>query len=343
MTKNINNYTTEYVTLGHPDRLADYLAALIIDDVNSTDQWKGHAAVEVMLTSDTAVFGGEVTTSIDLSDEYLREKTAQAFREAGYIPREGWNADKDHPDYITFEDVLSGKYKIENHMTKQSPDIAKVTKSGYRFNDKGIFFGSFGKNSLAKKAKQYAQSSGDGLFKRSLTENALGSDIKVITTIDEKTKIPQVKCYSVPRLSSNFRKHGVIADTGLTGRKTAVNIHDDGEFRTAKLNGGGSMIKPFNAADLLLNLYARDLARFLSEGFFHGKNVTVALSCDIGDKLPTVDWVTVDGKCRVFAKTLAQQKVDTDEATVAFLVEKYSLFKPGKFAQMVKRNFSEDF
>ena len=335
----MSNFTTEYVTLGHPDRLADYLAALIIDDVNSTDQWKGHAAVEVMLTSDTVIFGGEVTTSINLSDEYLREKTAQAFKEAGYIPRQGWNADKEHPDYITFEDVLSGKYKIESHMTKQSPDIAKVTKSGSCFNDKGIFFGSFGKSSLAKKAKQYAQDIGDYLFKKSLTSNKLGSDIKVITTINEKTKKPQVKCFSIPRLSSSFRKHGVLADTGLTGRKTAVNIFDDGDIRTAKLNGGGSMVKPFNAADLLLNLYARDLAKYLSKRFYRGKNVTVALSCDIGDKLPTVDWVTVNGKCDDTAASLAEEK--SEEATVAFLVEKYRLFEPGVFAKMVKSNFLE--
>lgn len=49
---------SEYVSIAHPDRMADLLAAKIIDDVQSFD--KGHAAIEVLWTFNTVVVSGEV-------------------------------------------------------------------------------------------------------------------------------------------------------------------------------------------------------------------------------------------------------------------------------------------
>ena len=58
---------TEYVTIGHPDRIADLLAAKLIEAIQRKDQWNAHAAIEVLITGNKVVFSGEARTSLKLT------------------------------------------------------------------------------------------------------------------------------------------------------------------------------------------------------------------------------------------------------------------------------------
>lgn len=130
--------SSEFVSSGHPDRLCDNLAAIIIDDIQKKDGCKSHAAVEVFLTYNTVVFGGEVTTSLDIDIPYLKKVLRKGFNMSGYIPemRKFWTKS---------ECVLPGNLRIINKIKYQSPDIAigttdKGEDSGW--NDQGVYFSS---------------------------------------------------------------------------------------------------------------------------------------------------------------------------------------------------------
>ena len=64
--------SAEYVTIGHPDRMCDLLAAELIEKIQDKDKKKSHAAIEVFATKDTIIFGGEATTTLKINKKLLK-------------------------------------------------------------------------------------------------------------------------------------------------------------------------------------------------------------------------------------------------------------------------------
>lgn len=130
--------SSEAVSSGHPDRLADNLAAIVINDIQHQDGPESHAAVEVFITHDSVIFGGEVKTTLKITPKYLKGVVKRGFYMSGYAPamREFWSKD----EVLLAEDV-----KVVNKICAQSPDIAlgttdKGAESGW--NDQGVYFSS---------------------------------------------------------------------------------------------------------------------------------------------------------------------------------------------------------
>lgn len=130
--------SSEWVSLGHPDRLSDLIAAIIINDIQHKDGYSSHAAVEVFITHTHVVISGEVRTTLDINDDYLKKVVADAYRRAGYLP--------EMRKYWTKEEVMIAEdMQIINMLQAQSPDIAlgttdKADKGGW--NDVGVMFSS---------------------------------------------------------------------------------------------------------------------------------------------------------------------------------------------------------
>lgn len=128
--------STEVVSSGHPDRLADNCAAALIDRIQKKDGPNSHAAVEVAIANDKLIFSGEVTTSLDITQSLLREVAEEAYTKSGYIPA--------FRKYFTKSQcALLDDMEIYNFIHSQSPDIALGTTdqgvdSG--FNDQGVFY-----------------------------------------------------------------------------------------------------------------------------------------------------------------------------------------------------------
>ena len=76
--------TAEAVSLGHPDKIADYISSYILDRLIEQDPHTRYA-VEVMIKDNTVVLGGEVTTSAPLGD--LTDHVKSALSEIGYDER----------------------------------------------------------------------------------------------------------------------------------------------------------------------------------------------------------------------------------------------------------------
>lgn len=73
--------TAEAVSLGHPDKTADYISCYILDRMIEQDA-NVRYAVEVMIKDNTVVLGGEIKGNVDLSN--LEEFVKNALREIGY-------------------------------------------------------------------------------------------------------------------------------------------------------------------------------------------------------------------------------------------------------------------
>ncbi len=120
-------FTSESVSEGHPDKMADQVSDSILDAILEQDP-HGRVACETMLTTGLVMIGGEITTSAKVN-------YAQVARDA--IKRIGYDDSRKGFDYNTCG-VLVG-------LGTQSPDIAmgvKQTLSDEQgAGDQGLMFG----------------------------------------------------------------------------------------------------------------------------------------------------------------------------------------------------------
>lgn len=122
--KSVRLFTSECVSVGHPDKVCDYISDSILTEVLKNDK-NARVAVETFAYTDGLVIAGEVSTTAEVNYE---EVARRAIREIGYI----------HPD-VGFD---ADSVNIEVHIDPQSPDIAlgtndKVGGAG----DQGLMFG----------------------------------------------------------------------------------------------------------------------------------------------------------------------------------------------------------
>ena len=83
-------FTSESVTEGHPDKIADQISDAVLDEVMRQDPL-GRVACETLVTTGLAVVAGEITTTAQVNyDELVRE----TIRGVGYDRAKfGYDAD----------------------------------------------------------------------------------------------------------------------------------------------------------------------------------------------------------------------------------------------------------
>ena len=114
MENEIKLFTSEAVSIGHPDHVCDMISDSILDSCLSQDE-NSRVACETMVKDDNVILAGEITTKARINVEEIVEDT---IREIGY----------------TYQP------KVINFLQKQSPDIAQGVDIGGA-GDQGIMFG----------------------------------------------------------------------------------------------------------------------------------------------------------------------------------------------------------
>jgi S-adenosylmethionine synthetase len=115
-------FTSESVTEGHPDKIADQISDAVLDEVMRQDV-KGRVACETLVTTGLVVVAGEITTSAHVNyDEIARETV----RQVGY----------DNAEYGFDADTCAVVCTVK----RQSPDIAMGVDTGGA-GDQGLMFG----------------------------------------------------------------------------------------------------------------------------------------------------------------------------------------------------------
>ena len=121
-------FTSESVTEGHPDKIADQISDAILDEIITHDK-NGRVACETLVTTGMAVIAGEITTTCYVE---LPEIARQTIKEIGY------NDSSMGFDWETCAVITS--------INKQSSDIAQGVNGTGLFKeqgagDQGLMFG----------------------------------------------------------------------------------------------------------------------------------------------------------------------------------------------------------
>lgn len=259
--------TAEAVSIGHPDKIADYISSYILDRLIEQDPHTRYA-VEVMIKDNNVIMGGEVTTTATLGD--LTGLVIGAIAEIGYDERYSkiWGEYAINPAQI----------KVINMIGIQSADISMgVDNDGW--GDQGVFVGYACRGEgLINRELYLARKLNNALYERARKSDNLGLDIKTqITLNDDKIETAIV---AIPMLcdedlsdfvisvlgerpahiiingTGRYTYHGPVADCGITGRKLACDFYST----AAPIGGGSPWTKDPSKADLTLNVYARILA-----------------------------------------------------------------------------------
>ena len=262
--------TAEAVSLGHPDKTADFISSFILDKLIKQDAHTRYA-LEVMLKDNTIVCGGEITTNAKLDD--LNVWICEALAQIGY--------DEKYSNLWGDFAINPNKLNIINLIGKQSADINRgVEQNGW--GDQGVFVGYACQGAGNINAELYlARKLNSRLYDYAKTNLnlGLGLDIKTQITLNDNNEI-DTAIVAVPMLqdtdltdfvrqvlnqkinniiingTGRYTFHGPIADCGITGRKLACDFYST----AAPIGGGSPWTKDASKADLTLNLYARKLA-----------------------------------------------------------------------------------
>jgi len=115
-------FTSESVTEGHPDKIADQISDAVLDEVMRQDP-QGRVACETLVTTGLAVVAGEITTTAHVNYDQLVRET---IRGVGY----------DRAKYGYDSDTCAVMCTVK----RQSPDIAMGVDTGGA-GDQGLMFG----------------------------------------------------------------------------------------------------------------------------------------------------------------------------------------------------------
>lgn len=293
--KRTYRFTSESVTEGHPDKMADQISDAVLDEILRKDK-RARVACETFLTSSLALIAGEITTSTYVEIPRIVRET---IRDIGY----------DDPE-------LGFDYKscaVLTSIHEQSPDIAKgVEGTGMHqeqgAGDQGIMFG-YATNETKEMvpapilyAHRITQRLAEVRKKREL--DYLGPDGKSQVTMEYREGVPvfvpavvvaaqhkegithsRIKEDMIEKViravipaemlsdatefhvneTGSFVLGGPLADTGLTGRKVIVDTyggvgsHGGGSFSgkdPSKVDRSGSYFARYIAK----NIVASELA-----------------------------------------------------------------------------------
>lgn len=331
---------SEYVSPGHPDKVADYISEYILDRYLERDP-NVRYAVEVMIKGLSVYLAGEITSTVVFPPGTYLRFVKEALIEIGYTMdyAKSWGLDNViNPEGIT----------VYTNISAQSPEIGQgVNNDGW--GDQGIFFGYAEPDEeyMTPRSHSLAKDLCHMLYTQAKEEGIGGIDIKTEIILDEdgliEKLIAAVPCrndaeyeavmnsiedwlekwyetvpddskpdtFYYPEVilngTGNYVMHGPVADCGITGRKLVVDFYG-GELH---VGGGSPWTKDGSKADLTLNLFAREMARKYAKET--NQAVKVSVACCIGRS--EIDYVVettcgeeiTDGKMNVTPKELIRQ------------------------------------
>ena len=304
--------TSESVTKGHPDKVADLISDSILDEYLRKDK-NSRVAVETMLSNGKVTVAGQVSSNGQVDIEKVVRDT---------LKKVGYDDAENSMDY--------SECKIEINITKQSEDIALGVDDGGA-GDQGIIFGYATDETeeympypiilahkLSKKIDEvrennvlpYLKSDGkvqvtveyvndmpiriDTILisvqhskeveliqlQKEILENV------ILETVDPEMLDIETKFYINP--TGRFVIGGAIADTGLTGRKIIVDTyggiarHGGGAFSGkdgTKVDRSGAYMLRHIAKNVVANGLARRCEIQMSYGIGINKPISLYIDC----------------------------------------------------------------
>lgn len=239
-------FTSEVVSPGHPDKVADIIADSIVDTHIIHDK-NARVASEVFVAGKNVVIGGEIKSTLKLSDKEYEKLVKKALIKIGYDGQGKFSKQQClHPDDV----------KVKVLLNQQSPDISQgVDQDSGEIGagDQGIMFGYACDETadFMPSAITYARMLADKVYHFALSHShKLGVDIKTQVTMDYGSKenfeickpqkihtivvsAPSVEDMAIDEVRELIK--GLIDDTGLPTnlydpKTTIIHINPTGRY-----------------------------------------------------------------------------------------------------------------
>lgn len=340
-------FTSESVTEGHPDKIADQISDAVLDAV-LTDDREARVACETLVTTGLVVIAGEITTTAHVEFAKVARET---IRDIGYT-RAKYGFDCDTCSVLTSID-------------RQSPDIAMGVDTGGA-GDQGLMFG-FACNetpelmplpiqlahklanrlSAVRKSGELSYLRPDGKSQVSV-EYRDGRPFRIAAIVISSQHDPQVSSQELkqeiqnnvitpiipPELMDRDTKYhinptgrfvtgGPQGDAGLTGRKIIVDTY--GGY--APHGGGAFSGKDPTKVDRSAAYMARYIAKnIVSAGL--AERCLVQLAYAIGIEEPVSVLVDTGGTNRIEEKLIAQLTREHFDLTPRGIIKSLNLRRP---------------
>ena len=209
--------SSEYCTVGHPDRTCDYIASYILDRHLERDK-HSRVALEVQLKDNFCTVSGEVTSQANFTPDEIASFCREALEEIGYT--------KEYQERFGRDNVIStGDLDVVTHISNQSGDIAQgVNADGW--GDQGIFFG------LAVDDPETGYLPKDYFLARKLAQEIAGKfgglDVKTLVTLENDRPI---ECYiAIPLLPQDVQSPIRLVAERIVGKEVDVIINGTGRY-----------------------------------------------------------------------------------------------------------------
>jgi len=342
--------TSESVTEGHPDKVCDQISDAVLDAFLTRDK-DARVAVETMVSKNTVVIAGEITSTAEVD---VTATARAVIRQIGYTEAgQGFDADS---------------CLILTNINRQSPDIALGVGSGGEIGggDQGIMYGYACREapgympltcylshqlamSLAKARKEKIipwlypdgkaqvtmkyDDNGKPQYLSSIVVSAQHEDIdmgylrdEIMTyvieeAIDRKWFSPHTTIHINP--TGRFVIGGPAGDTGLTGRKIMVDTYGG-----AGRHGGGA----FSGKDATkVDRTAAYMARYAAKNIVAAglaERCEVAVAYVIGQKEPEMVTVDTFGTERLPVLAINQVLNEVFSFRVSDMIETLDLQRP---------------
>ncbi len=337
-------FTSESVTEGHPDKVADAISDSVLDAALRLDPM-ARVACETFVTTGVAIVGGEVRIDGVLDIEDIVRETIQRI---GYVDIES--------------DFDAASVDVQNRIHEQSPDIADGVDRELGAGDQGLMFGFAVRETDSlmpmpiSLAHRLAERLADARKKEELdylrpdgktqvmvryegdrpvsvekilisTHHAPGQDQHTMRTDVFETVVrdvipPDMLPADVDFIfnpSGNFEIGGPVADTGLTGRKIIVDTY--GGY--ARHGGGAFSGKDATKVDRSAAYAARWAAKNLVAAGVADR-LEIQLSYAIGMTEPF----------SIFVETFGTEKIDPRE--IERIVRQVFDFRPAAIIETLR-------
>jgi S-adenosylmethionine synthetase len=349
-----HDFTSESVSEGHPDKVADQISDAVLDAYLSKDPL-AKVACETLITHGVVILAGEVSSKHRLSDRDLHDIVCGVIRDIGYT-----------------EDALGfncTRFEFQNHLHRQSGNIGKAVEHSngtLGAGDQGLMFGHAVAETdelmplpitLAHRLVQrQAEVRRSGIWswlgpdaKSQVTVRYCGDnpacvtgvvlstqhlpgveDAEISETVIEhiiKPTIPErllkERCTVLVNPSGRFEIGGPKADTGLTGRKIIVDTYGG----SCPHGGGAFSGKDPTKVDRSAAYMARYLAKNIVAAGLAAK-CTIQLSYAIGKADPTSFYVDLPGTGRVDEVKVEAAVRDMVDLTPLGIISRLDLRRP---------------
>ncbi|MFN7926357.1 MAG: methionine adenosyltransferase [Blastocatellia bacterium] len=340
-------FTSESVTEGHPDKIADQISDAVLDEVLRQDP-RGRVACETFITTGLIVVGGEITTNATLDYSRLARETVNGigYNRAKY----GFDAetcsvmctiDRQSPDiamgvdtggagdqglmfgYASNEtkELMPLPIQLAHQLTRRLSEVRRQNLLGYLRPDgkSQVTVAYENGRPIRVDAVVISSQHGPEVATEQLREEILDEVIK--PTVPAELLDHQTKYYVNP--TGRFVVGGPMGDTGLTGRKIIVDTYGG-----AAPHGGGA----FSGKDpTKVDRSACYMARYIAKNIVAAgiaDRCQVQLAYAIGVAEPVSVYVDCQGTAKIDEDQLSELVRANFQLTPKGIIESLDLRRP---------------